>query len=283
MGDQPPFYGASSARPWVGSQKNVANPASPSGSGGTGNFLDARPTGQPADSATGVAHPHSPAARHLTLDNKQTKNILAGGRSKAKDAPRARETLGAVVKAGADALVGHPAVGSGECFDLADILLRKNGAKTAADFGQVTADANYVWGERVRGWSDVKPGDILQFRDFRITVTKKVTNSYKYRDGRTASDWNETSDFQERPHHTAVVSAKRIDGAIEIVEQNFPDPVSGDQTIVLKTVLPAAGVTNLPVQSSRGQDDSGPFTQEVQTRVTVQFSGTVWIYRPVAK
>src|SRR5690242_3439860 len=37
-------------------------------------------------------------------------------------------------------------VGNGECFTLADRALTNAGARSAADFGTVAPDADYVWG-----------------------------------------------------------------------------------------------------------------------------------------
>ncbi len=37
-------------------------------------------------------------------------------------------------------------VGDGQCFALADQALKALGARSAADFGTVTADADYKWG-----------------------------------------------------------------------------------------------------------------------------------------
>jgi CHAP domain len=108
-------------------------------------------------------------------------------------------------------------VGDGQCFALADQALRNAGAKSAADFGTVTSDGDYVWGNRV-SLADARAGDIIQFRGYRYDRTI---------DTATATN----TDFQERPHHTAIV--ERIDGqgAITVLEQNVPDgsPVQRSQ------------------------------------------------------
>jgi hypothetical protein len=57
-------------------------------------------------------------------------------------------------------------VGNGECFTLADKALKGAGAKSAADFGTVTRDADYKWGSTVP-LTDLQPGDIIQFRGYR--------------------------------------------------------------------------------------------------------------------
>src|SRR5712692_9324671 len=40
-------------------------------------------------------------------------------------------------------------VGDGECFALADKALRNAGAQSAADYGTVVPDADYVWGTSI--------------------------------------------------------------------------------------------------------------------------------------
>jgi hypothetical protein len=107
-------------------------------------------------------------------------------------------------------------VGSGECFDLVDQALRNAGARSAADFGRVTPNADYVWGNPV-SLSDVRPGDIIQFRNYRYDRTIETD---------TATD----TDFQERPHHTAIVETVGGDGALNVLEQNVPDGSPGQRS-----------------------------------------------------
>jgi hypothetical protein len=107
-------------------------------------------------------------------------------------------------------------VGRGECFDLVDQALRDAGAKGAADFGTVTPNADYVWGTAV-GLADVRPGDIIQFRNYRYDRTIETA---------TAKD----TDFQERPHHTAIVESVDGEGAVTVLEQNVPDGSPGQRT-----------------------------------------------------
>jgi hypothetical protein len=139
-------------------------------------------------------------------------------------------------------------VGDGQCFALADRALRNAGARSAADFGRVTDDADYVWGTPVT-LADVRPGDIIQFRDYQYL--KRVDNA----DG----------SFREvgggRPHHTAI--AERVDGngAITVLEQNFEGS---------------------PVRRSQLFFTAGTTTNGGQT-TTVTVSGTFWFYRPQAR
>ena len=88
-------------------------------------------------------------------------------------------------------------VGDGECFALADRALRNAGAKSAAAFGPVVPDGDYVWGSEV-SLANLRPGDIIQFRDYTcriVTVTE------------TASEERTEERVEERPHHPPSSSA----------------------------------------------------------------------------
>jgi len=99
---------------------------------------------------------------------------------------------------------------------LVDQALRNAGAKSAADFGRVTPNADYVWGNPI-SLSDVRPGDIVQFRNYRYDRTIETD---------TATD----TDFQVRPHHTAIVETVGADGALTMLEQNVPDGSPGQRS-----------------------------------------------------
>lgn len=124
-------------------------------------------------------------------------------------------------------------VGNGECFTLVDEALKGAGARSAADFGKVTPNASYVWGTSI-GLSEVKPGDVIQFRNYRFD--RKV-------ESKTAVD----EDFQERgtPNHTAIVESVDADGAITVLEQNAPDgsPVARAQLFFRDRSTASGGVT----------------------------------------
>jgi len=109
-------------------------------------------------------------------------------------------------------------VGRGECFDLADRALRHAGAKSAADYGKITDDADYVWGKSVE-LKDVQPGDILQFRNHVIWVTTTTTSKVKLHTGQTQTTTEVKKVRHTRPHHTAIVRRVLEDGAIEVFEQ----------------------------------------------------------------
>lgn len=142
--------------------------------------------------------------------------------------------------------VGDDAVGDGECFALVDEALKAVGCKSAEDFGTVSENADYVWGNRV-ALSQVKPGDVLQFRDHYVTV-KRVTGYH-------------------RDHHTAVVVAVNPDGSVAVVEQNFdPTPKKVCKNIIHRL---AAGTE---IRSGEGS-----------AKDTITVKGTVKAYRPVPK
>jgi hypothetical protein len=136
-------------------------------------------------------------------------------------------------------------VGDGECFALVDQALRRAGAKSASHFGEITPDADYVWGTPVSR-TDVQPGDILQFRDFVLDVVV------------TGPDGTST-ERQTRPHHTAIVESIASDGAVTVLEQNVP--------------------RRAPVHRARLYVASATTTSG-DTTTTVTVSGDVWIYRP---
>jgi hypothetical protein len=135
-------------------------------------------------------------------------------------------------------------VGSGECFDLADQALRGAGAKSAADFGVVTPNADYVWGTSV-SLANVQAGDIIQFRNYRYDRTI---------DTATRTD----TDFQERPHHTAIVERVDGQGALTVFEQNAPA---------------GSAVQRTQLFFSNVNTDSGG------TKTTIVVTGTVHFYR----
>lgn len=138
-------------------------------------------------------------------------------------------------------------VGDGECFTLVDRALRAAGAKSAADYGEVTPDADYVWGSAVN-ISDLRPGDVIQFRDYHYERTVETSDS----EGTTT-----TTESQDRPHHTAIVEA--VDGnAVTVYEQNAPQ---------------GAPVTRATLHF--GEDDD--------TTTTITVSGSWWFYRAQAQ
>jgi hypothetical protein len=143
-------------------------------------------------------------------------------------------------------------VGDGECFALADRALRNAGAKSAADYGPVVPDGDYVWGTQV-SLSGLRPGDVVQFRDYSCRIATEI-------DSPTETRTEER--VEERPHHTAVVERVGRDGAVTVIEQNIP---------------PGSPVVRTQLYFAGGQSASGGRT----TTITVR--GTVWFYTPQAR
>lgn len=143
--------------------------------------------------------------------------------------------------------------GDGQCFTLADDALKNASAKSAGDYGKLTPDADYVWGTAVKA-SDAKVGDLIQFRNYRYDRTVETKNP----DGSGEAD----DDFQERPHHTAIVEQLNDDGSVTVLEQNAPD---GEP--VVRSVL----------YFKSDKKKAG------NTTTTIKVTGTARFYRPQAK
>lgn len=162
-------------------------------------------------------------------------------------------------------------VGAGECWDLAEQALKEAGAKTSRDLTpDLNENSDYIWGRQVRT-SDVKPGDIIQFRNYHWT--RKTRTDIEGSDG--SSSWSEKSQSQDRPHHTAVVVAVNGDGSVKVVEQN----VEGRRFAHSATLVLESG--KKPAQTE--EKKKGNKTEKKQTSVEDEVTGTVWIYRPIGK
>ena len=108
---------------------------------------------------------------------------------------------------------------------------------------------DYVWGELVEKYDDVKPGDIIQFRDVKIVSTLVV----KQPGGGSRT----STRSQTMTQHTAIISANSGKGKFKVLEQNV------------------------------GPKDADEKTRKVVQENTIDLGdkteGKVWIYRPVAK
>lgn len=152
-------------------------------------------------------------------------------------------------------------VGQGECFDLADQALRGAGAKSAADYGEVTANADYVWGTSVE-LAQVEAGDVIQFRDYRMRVTIRTT----WPDGSDEEEFSE----QTRPHHTAIVASVDGGGRLTMYEQNVGSG-SSQRTVQRNNLYLSSSST---VRTERRGNET------VTVRTVVEVSGTRRYYRP---
>ena len=171
--------------------------------------------------------------------------IGVGAKKSAPPSGPGGTNLGAQVVSFAEGKSGQR-VGDGECFALADQALKKAGARSAADFGSLTDEADYKWGAQV-SLADVKPGDIVQFRDYAFTR----------REEKEDGSWQERS--EQRPHHTAIVKSVDGNGLVTVLEQNSPK-----RSAVHRIQLGFASTS---------------FTRDATT-VTITTSGSVWFYRP---
>jgi hypothetical protein len=160
-------------------------------------------------------------------------------------------------------------VGDGQCSTLAAAAVKAAGGRHVSTLGPTGKDANFVWGRRIvtltpksDSAKDVKPGDIIQFRDVAFTKKEKTTAE----DG----SWKTWNSDLSLPHHTAIVRAVK-DNFLEVLHQNYgPEGTSEDA----KKVVQAATIW---VGSPRTSRQSGTATTETQYSFT---KGTIWVYRP---
>jgi gamma-glutamylcyclotransferase (GGCT)/AIG2-like uncharacterized protein YtfP len=201
-------------------------------------------------------------------------------------------------------------VGSGECFDLADQALRDAGAKSAADFGKVTQDADYVWGDPVT-IDKTLAGDIIQFRNYASDVTHEKEISLAFPGGEQLTYYQMQPDANQigYKHHTSVASTAINQGALTVLEQNVDRTGNGVKERIVrsrqlylksrpaKSTKSTARVTiNRSWGDSIKKDMTNPadkksidalvskyqgkvLTANVTTTFKVTVSGTIWVYR----
>ena len=160
-------------------------------------------------------------------------------------------------------------VGSGECFDLADLALRAVGARTASDYGTITLNADYVWGRLVNQQVTVS-GDVIQFRNYRMIITT-VTRTTQRNGAWTEETRTQT---QTRPHHTAIVASIGQNGAIDVLEQNIGTGVNRRK--VQRNTL----YFGSPARTTSSTTQGGATTV---VTTTMQVSGTARFYRAEEK
>lgn len=118
-------------------------------------------------------------------------------------------------------------VGNGECWTLANEAMKTAGTKSSFNFTDTPNKGDYVWGtlsfglegkgaKETGALKDVKPGDVMQFRDAKFSG-RKGNGTYTM----TAS------------HHTAVVlKADTTAKTITILHQNW----NGKKTVAEETL-----------------------------------------------
>jgi len=235
------------------------------------------------------AQPH-PGARVL-YDNKKKpepeKSGTAGEVAKAtpvKLAGHSSDDLNQRVATEAANLVGKPVVGSGQCYDLADQVLKDAGAKSAPDYGKVTKSEkqDYQWGTKPIDPKDVKPGDVIQFRDHEITIHHVTKTTRTFPGGGKSVSTSGKDESHWRGQHTAIVLSKNADGSLNVVEQHVKDP-STDK--LSETVRQNKVYTQDTVEkhAPKHRTEKGGVEVEEQTTDTITVSGTIWPYRPEEK
>ncbi len=205
-------------------------------------------------------------------------------------------------------------VGTGECFDLADQALKHAGAKSAEDYGKVTANADYVWGSKV-AVEKALAGDVIQFRNYKSDVTKEKAVSLVFSGG------EEITYYQNLPgaaiigydHHTSVASTAIVRGSLTVLEQNVDRTGNGTKEKIVRarelylksqpkkvvksseritiTVSWGAGVKKTMTNAAHKKfiDDlvkkykSKVLTAKVATTTEIGVSGTISVYRAQAK
>jgi len=271
------------SKPWINENGDVVHPDAPSGAGGCGFFRDCGHLGRDTEGRPEAPHPHSPAARYLVLHQGRKRQLKRRSSPRLVQVADAGIDLNARVKAKAADLVGKPVVGTGECYDFADKVLRGSSAKSAPDFGKVTTSRkdNYKWGAPVDDLKDVKPGDVLQFRDHQIEIVtvKKVKKIFA--DGHSTKSGETDTQTLNRGQHTAVVLSNDGDGILTVAEQHVLDHNTGKLS---KTVRQNKLYTqDVPAKTKKTVTEKGGVTIEEETTVTITVTGTIWAYRPEEK
>ncbi len=169
-------------------------------------------------------------------------------------------------------------VGDGECWTLAEEALKKNGGKTSNGLGPVSKNADYVWGNKV-AVTAISPGDILQFRNHKVTTITIL--EYTFKDGAT---WTETqTDIAERGHHTAVVTGTiNAIGFVKTLDQHVKPLGRKVQSKELYTRNVPAKITNT-TQIRKHPYSNKMEIAKLKKTVTIKVSGKIWAYRPIPK
>jgi len=240
------------------------------------------------------------------VQDPQTEAELGQGRGKERmandDVPLSKRVYN-----WAKAKVGQR-VGNGVCADLVDKALKDSGGKTVSDFGQVVANADYVWGDKIN-LKNVAPGDILQFRDHLIIVVTKTKRMAVFPGYATPTTYEEGDVKRfKRGHHSAIVAANHGKGVLTVFEQHVRttgkrlesvqenliyvsgqpakekkaaftlDCSKGPQRAKLHKFFPVANLRPVINQCKEGKVT---VTEVRETTITVQ--GQIWAYRTVPK
>ncbi len=150
-------------------------------------------------------------------------------------------------------------VGTGECWDLAELALADAGARTSTQIMGPTAvsraNADYIWGTPTT-LRDIKPGDIIQYKNFVVDTDV------------TAADGSGYDQQTSLPHHTAIVAEVYPRGKVKVWEQNN---LRNNRPPLLRIVIQ----NTIHLKSVNYTDPAG-------NRIQVQKRGRIKIYRPSA-
>ncbi|WP_342359336.1 CHAP domain-containing protein [Terrarubrum flagellatum] len=159
-------------------------------------------------------------------------------------------------------------VGNGQCWTLAEQALAQNGGRTSTQImGHINGNQNYVWGDPVADLvNGLRPGDILQFRNYRWNDNSIVRTIHP--DG----SWQQAgTSVQTRSHHTAIVEAVISPGVVDVLEQNAPPGSRVHRTrLRLVSFSGPMSETTLP---------SGDRIQTTPVHV-IDSNSQVWAYHP---
>lgn len=194
-------------------------------------------------------------------------------------------TLNQEVATAAATMVGKSVVGptgqpfsdtpdDAQCFYLVDVLLKRAGAFSANDIDPVTGKQNqdYQWSKIQVDLADVKPGDLLQFRDHETEI-ETATKTTKKSGGKLFTPSTPES-HKRGPQHSAIVLKNNGDGTLEIAEQHVLEPgTKKESTTVRKNTLYTRDVPATTTTRHEGGDT-------IETTTTITVSGKIWAYRP---
>jgi hypothetical protein len=162
-------------------------------------------------------------------------------------------------------------VGDGECATLAAYAIGAAGGKSSKELGPIGRNADYVWGRPICTWTpgnasakEVQPGDIIQFRDVKLTRNTKTSKPVRGSRPHVRTSGVETSCVR----HTAIVRAVNGD-FVEILEQNVKDASAPATSKVIQRTICIVSTKTLRRQGSISIETQYSFER-----------GTMWIYRP---
>ena len=168
-------------------------------------------------------------------------------------------------------------IGAGECWDLANSALKQAGAQSSADLGPTGPDDDYVWGTLVDP-KDALPGDVIQYRDWEMTTTTTTDVSFSDDYGW----WDAPATTVGHAHHTSIVTTNPGNGVLTVLEQNHRGNKEKvrNGSIRWKDAVPTTSISKkLMKRRDNGKTEIATITVKVEVTVT----GTLTIYRPVAK